>query len=166
MFEGGNLAKRSKHELVNSLKKLLNTSDYQFDKTKVTGLAVVVDFMSVIHKTGFEKHPKIKDGLKRVWNSIFVQSNIERIEIVYDSYLENSIKESLRKQKAIEDTIEIMNSNPHSLVPSEIKKFWASSINKEAPTIASIFFHYRNQKARKNLRVCVGVCVCVYFLPP
>ena len=47
------------------MKKLLDTSDYQFDKTEVTVLAVVVDFMSLIHKTGFEKHPKIKDSLKK-----------------------------------------------------------------------------------------------------
>ena len=38
------------YELLNPLKNLLDTSDYQFGKTEVTGLAVVVDFMSVIHK--------------------------------------------------------------------------------------------------------------------
>ena len=55
---------------LNPLKKLLETSGYQFNKTEVTGLVVVVDFTSVIHETGFEKHPEIKDGLKRVWNFI------------------------------------------------------------------------------------------------
>ena len=86
--------------------------------------------MSVIHKNGFEKHPKIKgnihkikDGLKRVWNSILAESNTKKIEIVYDSHLENSIKESLRMQRAIEELIEIMNLNLDSPVPSEIKKF-------------------------------------------
>ena len=71
----------NKYELLNQLKELLDTSDYQFYKTEFTGLAGVVDFMSVIHKTGFEKHPKIKDGLKRVWNSNFAQSIAERIKI-------------------------------------------------------------------------------------
>ena len=92
MFQGGNLAKHGKYELRNTLKKVLDTSSYQFDKTEVTGLAVADDFMSVIHKTGFEKHPEIKDGLKRVWNSILAQTNVKRSEIIYNSYLENSNK--------------------------------------------------------------------------
>ena len=46
--------------LLNLLKKLLDTLDYQSDKTEVTGLAAVIDFMSVIHETGFKKHPKIQ----------------------------------------------------------------------------------------------------------
>ena len=75
LFEGENLAKHSKYELWNPLKKLLDTSGCQFDKTKVTGLTFVVNFMSVIHKTGFEKHPKVKGGLTRVWNSVLAQSN-------------------------------------------------------------------------------------------
>ena len=37
LFEGANLAKYDKDELLNPLKKLLDTSDYQFDKTEVTG---------------------------------------------------------------------------------------------------------------------------------
>ena len=151
MFECGNLVKHSKYELWNPLKKLPDTSDYQFDKTEVTGLAVAVDFMSVIHKTVFEKHQKIKDDFKRVWNSIIVQSNATRIEIVYNSYLKNSIKESLRMQRAIEEPIEIMNLNLDSPVPSEIKKFWAPSVNKETPTNAVIFFRYKAKEAWKNI---------------
>ena len=46
--------------LLNLLKKLLDTLDYQSDKTEVTGLAAVIDFLSVIHETGFKKHPKIQ----------------------------------------------------------------------------------------------------------
>ena len=46
--------------LLNLLKKLVDTLDYQSDKTEVTGLAAVIDFMSVVHETGFKKHPKIQ----------------------------------------------------------------------------------------------------------
>lgn len=58
MLEGEFFAKHSKYELLNSLKKLFDTSDCQFDKCEVTGLAVVVDFMSVIHKTGLKNIQK------------------------------------------------------------------------------------------------------------
>ena len=133
---------------MNPLKKLCNTSDYPFDKTEVTGLPVVVDCMSVIHKTGFEKHTKIKNGLKRLRNSIFVQSNAKRIEMVCDSYLENSVKESLRTQRAINKPIKRIDLNLDSPVPSEIKKFWASLITKD--TLATVFFYCRSKRSTKN----------------
>ena len=76
--------------------------------------------------TGFEKFPEINDRLKGVWNSILAQSSAKGIEIVYNIYLENSVKESLRMQRAIEEPIETMNLNLDSLVPSEIKRFWTS----------------------------------------
>ena len=68
MFGDGNLAKHSKYELLNPLKKLLDTSGYQSDKTEVTLLAVGADFLTVIHETEFERHSKIRDSLKRVRN--------------------------------------------------------------------------------------------------
>ena len=58
--------------------------------------------------------------------------------------MENSIKESLRmqqKQREIEELIKIKDLNLDSPIRSEIKKFWAWSINKETPIIAAIFFH-------------------------
>ena len=82
MFGDGNLAKHSKYELLNPQKKLLDTSGYQSDKTEVTLLAVVVDFLTVIHKTEFERHSKIRDSLKRVRNFILGQSKVKRINIV------------------------------------------------------------------------------------
>ena len=44
-----------------------------------------------------------------------------------------------------------MNLNLDSAVPSEIKKFWTSSINKETPTIVAIFFTTEANKAQKNI---------------
>ena len=44
-----------------------------------------------------------------------------------------------------------MNLNLDSSVPSEIKKFWTSSINKETPTIVAIFFTTEANKAQKNI---------------
>ena len=49
----GNSTKHNKYELLYPLKKLHDTSGYQFDKTEVTGLPVVAVFMSVIQKTEF-----------------------------------------------------------------------------------------------------------------
>ena len=138
LFKGGNIAKHSKYELLNPLKKLLDTS--------VTGLAVALDFMSVTHKTGFGKHPKIKDSLKRVSNYILAKSKTKRIEIVHHSYLEQRITKNAKCNWGAHPNNEINLDSP---VPSEIKKFWTSSINKETQTIVAIFFITEANQARK-----------------
>ena len=74
-LEDGNLDKHKKHELLNALEKLLDTLDYQFDKGEATGWAVVVNFMPMVRKNGFEKHPGIRDGLKRTRTSILAEIN-------------------------------------------------------------------------------------------
>ena len=56
--------------------------------------------MSLICKIGFEKYPKVSDALDGTWGTILVASNFDRIEIVYNTYLEVSIKESTRIGRA------------------------------------------------------------------
>ena len=152
LFENGSLAKHSKHEILTPLEKNLVSSDYRFNKDHVDGLAVIVDFMSLIRKVGFEKHLKIKDALKRAWNSIVAESSANRIEIVYDSYLEISIKESLRVIRATQEPIEIVNLNLESPIPPEMEKFWASSTNKGNLQILSRSYFIKEAKeAHKNI---------------
>ena len=98
------------------------------------GISVIVDFMSLIRKIGFEKYPKVRDAFDGTWGIILAASNADRIEIVYDSYLEGSIKESTRIGRAKEEAIEIINLNLDSPVSPEIR---ASSINKERLQILS-----------------------------
>ena len=93
--------------------------------------------MSLIRKIGFEKYPKVSDAFDGAWGIILAASNADRIEIVYDSYLEGSIKESTRIGRAKEESTEIINLNLDSPVSPEIRKFWASSIYKERLQILS-----------------------------
>ena len=69
------------------LKQLLDTPEYQFDKTVTAGVSVIVDFISLIHKIGFEKYPKVRGAFDGAWGIILAASNADRIKIVYDSYL-------------------------------------------------------------------------------
>ena len=119
------------------LEQLLDTPGYQFGKTVTAGISVIVDFISLIRKIGFEKYPKVRDAFDGAWGIILVASNADRIEIVYDSYLEGSIKESTRIGTAKEKPIEIINLTLDSPVSPEIRKFWALSINKEHLQILS-----------------------------
>ena len=73
--------------------------------------------MYLVHKIVFEKYPKVRDafdGVWRmmaygVWGTVLAVSNVDRIEIVYDSYLEFSIKELTKIGRAKEEPIEIIN---------------------------------------------------------
>ena len=76
------------------LEQLLDTPEYQFDKTVTAGL---------------EKYPKVRDAFDGAWGTILAASNADRIEIVHDSYLEGSIKESTRIGTANEEPIETLN---------------------------------------------------------
>ena len=78
--------------------------------------------MSLIGKIGFEKYKKFRDAFDGAWGTVLAVSNFDRIEIVYDTYLEVSIKESTRIKRAKEKPIEIINLNLNSPVPPEIKK--------------------------------------------
>ena len=115
-FDEGNLTKQKKHELLVPLEQLLDTPEYQFDKTVTAGISVIVDSMSLIRKIGFEKYLKVRDAFDGAWGIILAASNADRIEIVYDSYVEGSIKESTRTGRAKEESIEIINLNLDSCV--------------------------------------------------
>ena len=151
-FDEGNLTKQKKHELLVPLEQLLDTPEYQFDKTVTAGISVIVDSMSLIRKIGFEKYLKVRDAFDGAWGIILAASNADRIEIVYDSYLEGSIKESTRIGRAKEEPIEIINLNLDSPVSPEIRKFWASSINKEClQMLSGNYFLMEGKEKRKDV---------------
>ena len=106
----------------------------------------------MIRKIRFEKYPKVRDAFDGAWGIILAASNADRIEIVYDSYLKGSIKESTRIGRAKEEPIEIINLNLDSPVSLEIRKFWASSINKERLQILSRnYFLMKGKEKGKNV---------------
>ena len=134
------------------LEQLLDTPGYQLDKTVTAGISVIVDLMPLIRKIGFEKHSNVRDAFDDAWGIILAVSNVDRIEIVYDSYLKGSIKESTRIGRAKEEPIEIINLNLDSPVSLEIRKFWASSINKERLQILSRnYFLTKGNEKGKNV---------------
>ena len=79
--------------------------------------------MFLILKIGLEKYPKVRDAFDGAWGIILAASNADRIEIVHDSYLEGSIKESTRIGTAKEEPIQILNLNLDSPISPEIRKF-------------------------------------------
>ena len=124
--------------------------------TVAAGVSVIVDFMSLIRKIGFGKNPKVRDAFDGTWGIFLAASNADRIEIVYDSYLEGSIKESTRIGRAKEESIEIINLNLDPPVSPEIR---ASSINKERlQTLSRNYFLMKGKERGKNV-ILSGYCI-------
>ena len=67
--------------------------------------------MSLIRKIGLEKYPKVRDAFDGAWGTILAVSNLDRIKIVYQTYLEVSFKESTRSGRTKEESTEIINLN-------------------------------------------------------
>ena len=108
--------------------------------------------MSLTGETGFEKNLKVKNVFDSAWETILAASNPDRIEIVYDTYLEVSIKELTRIGRAKEEPIEIINLNLDSAVSPDITKFWAFSVRKERLQILSRnYFLIKGKEKEKNM---------------
>ena len=83
---------------------------------------------------------------------ILAASNADRIEIVYVSYLEVSIKESTRIGRTKEESFEIIILNLDVPVPLEIKTFWASSVSRECLQILSRnYFLMKGKEKEENI---------------
>ena len=151
-FDEGNLTKHKKHELLVSLEQLLDTPEYQFDETVITGKSVIVDFMSLFAKLDLKNIQKLGMLLMVHRGIVIAASNADWIEIAFDSYLEVSIRESTTVGRSKQETIEIINVNLDSPVPPEIKKFGASSINKEHLKLPSRnYFLMKGKEKGKNI---------------
>ena len=79
--------------------------------------------MSLIPKIELKKYLKGRDAFDGAWGTILTASNLGRIEIVYDTYLEVLLKESTRIRRAKEEPTANINLNLDSPVPPENKKF-------------------------------------------
>ena len=88
--------------------------------------------------------------------TILAASNDDRIEIVSDSYVEVSIKESTRIGRAKKEFFETINLNLNSPVSPEIKTFRASSVNREHLEILSRNYFLMKGKEKENNFILSG----------
>ena len=125
------MTKPEKHIMIQELEKQLQKDDYAFDRQSNTPTVVIVDFMSVVRKVPFAKCCTFKEALAFVWHLVTTAVSAGRVDIVYDSYLEGSIKESERRHRSPVDAVEVVNMKLSSPIPVELERFWASAKNKE-----------------------------------
>ena len=172
LFEEDLTAKPNKSELIKQLEKRLNTDDFSFSAESHLRTATVVDFMSIIRRYPTSKLKTFSDLFKISTFSILNEKNVEEIDFVYDSYLEDSIKECERiRRRSSCETLEFVNLSIDSPLPVQMNRFWASGHNKQAiQEISRIFFKNLSRKSpcrivlsgyvddSEGVKPCVELC--------
>ena len=101
--------------------------------------------MSVIRKVSFHVHKNINEALESTWVMILSPGVKNQIHVVYDSYLQNSVKESERAHRSDTTPIGVVDLGLESVIPVDLKSFWSSASKKHQLQLASRkFFQNRS----------------------
>ena len=122
----------NKSSLIRELEKVLKNDENNFVKSQdVT--CVIIDVMLVMRKISWKGKSTFVDLAvslcQYVKNKLDVNIT-KRIDFVFDSYFENSIKSSERLRRCHSHCITYNNINDNTALPKEEKKFWGASENK------------------------------------
>lgn len=120
-----------KHKLIQELEKKLATEDFQFEKVSSVKTAVVVDYMSQLRMVKISSMQNFGEVVQIVLQIPKFVCTLQELHIVFDSYLELSVKECERiRRMSTSGTIDlscIQNSTP---IPVQLDRFWSSTSNK------------------------------------
>ena len=81
-----------KHLLVTEIEKYLMEDDYDFSKSSQLKGSLMVDFMSNVRKINTTQCQIFKDILAKLWCIINNWCTFQRLDLIYDSCIEQSIK--------------------------------------------------------------------------
>ena len=101
----------------------------------------------------------INDALTCIWKKITDIAGADEIHIVYDRYLENSLKGQERLRRTMEaEAIEFVNLSKQFPVPVQLERFWTCSSNKvNLQSISRELFAEMSQN--RGITVVPGSCV-------
>ena len=113
--------------------------------------------MSTVRKVDFKKTNSFKDVYQPIWNIIIDTCKTSQIDIIFDSYLEDSIKdgESVRRSQ-VHEALEYVSLTEESPIPVELDRFWANSKNKERFQFMSRKFSAEKNKENKNIDILLN----------
>ena len=100
LFDNIGIRPHKKHEILKPLESVLKENDYKLNMNVDISTAIIIDFMSMIRKIPFRLYNNIKEALESLWSTVMSIGTVKVIHIVYDSYLEFSIKESERVRQS------------------------------------------------------------------
>ena len=133
LFKDGYIRKSQKSELPQEIKKMLpETCPEQKPKCNMESM-FVFDFMGYCRKVPIKKLQlrTYEDLYVHLWNTFRnVAKESSRLDIVFDLYLEQSIKQQECTRRGTTQPVEVSISMFYQQLPVDIDSFWASSSNK------------------------------------
>ena len=132
LFDEDYTFKLDKASLVKKLEERLEPGDLRFSKAFNTSTAMVVDFMSIIQRQPLQNMTVFEDIIKSAWLSVQNSCEFNHLNTVFDSYIEDSIKEGQRRSRVKCEPLEVINMSHASKILVQIDQFWASPENKIA----------------------------------
>ena len=92
---------------------------------------MVVDFMSIIRRQPRQNMTVFEDITKLAWQSIPNSCEYNHLDIVFDSYVDDSIKK-VERSRVDCDPIEVIYMSLASKIRAQINRFWVSPANENA----------------------------------
>ena len=93
-----------------------------------------------------------KNGFEVIWKSVLSVSAFNQLNILYESYIKESMKHGKREQQGFSTkTLNICKFAANIIVPVQIEKFRADYSNKENLQEVSRTF-FQNKSAQHNVR--------------
>ena len=133
LFDEDGLLKKeqNKSQLIRSLEKIENQIIETIDAEKETCL--IIDVMLLLRKITWKGNNTFKDLINNFCNTVLHKAssmNVKRIDLVFDSYFQNSIKSSEHQRRSKTSSIEYNSINETIILPKQEDTFWGSSQNK------------------------------------
>ena len=160
LFDNIGIRPHKIYEMLKPLESVLKENDYKLNMNLDISTALIIDFMSMIRKVPFRLNNNIKEALESLWSTVMSIGTVKVIHIVYDSYLEFSIKESERVHRS-ENVIpvDIVRLGLDSVILVDLSSFWSSSRNKEQLQVASSSRFFRGKATVLDLDLTLSGCV-------
>ena len=94
---------------------------------------IIFDFMAFCRKVPIKKLKlsTFEELFQNLWSTFScLSSKSDRLDIVFDIYLENSVKQQERDRRGKSKATEAIITNVKQALPVDIEAFWCSSNNK------------------------------------
>ena len=87
--------------------------------------------MSMIRRMSLSELAVFEELFTATWRKVKSIFQFQELHWIFDSYIENSIKEGERKRRLAGQSIELVVIQEHTRIPLQRDRFWSSSSNKE-----------------------------------
>ena len=132
LFDGDYASKlEDKSVLVRELEKHFESQELNFENKTDLQTVLLVDFMSMTRRMSLSELAVFEELLTATWKKVKSICQFPELHWIFDSCIDNSIKEGERKQELAGQPLELVVIQEDMSIPVQRHRFWSSSSNKE-----------------------------------